>query len=453
MSPRVGFRDLFRRRQERAVYARTNADLLVNDPDGFPSAQAPMWWLGYDSGGGAYPIGPNGPWSETGPARSVVIRATALITGPLTTAPFRVIDEGGPDDGGVPALAPRWLTDPMLTRPDDRFGSLMPQPAVGRLARSLFWTEWIRSAIWWGLGGFLCVEDAAGMPVPGTCRLVHPGTIATERGPDNVLCWTIGERRDWDTLRFDRDGRVNIGGTVYRLVVLRNPHSPIDAEGMSKGVFELSPSAFRLSRQLAAYEAGQFRSGVPNGYLKVHQPDLTQLEADQIREKWLDHHGGDRRSIGVLNAVTDFTALNLSPVDAELAEVKRLNIADVAYAFGLDPMTLGAAVNSSGTYTNLRDSWQNHRDFGLAPWIAAVQDTLSAFLAGSNAVRVSLDQFANPEPGDRYAAYQTALAAGILTLDEVRAAEGLPPLRPPDDANNDSDDDTGPDDRGQENTA
>src|SRR5262245_24327926 len=101
---------------ERAMYARnpnTSGGFLVNDPDGFPSDFPPyMWWFGYDSGGGAYPIGPNGPYASSGPAVPVVTRATALITGPLTVAPFRVLDAAA---FGRTLPPPRWLTDPMLT--------------------------------------------------------------------------------------------------------------------------------------------------------------------------------------------------------------------------------------------------------------------------------------------------------------------------------------------------
>jgi hypothetical protein len=45
-------------------------------------------------------------------------------------------------------------------------------------------------------------------------------------------------------------------------------------------------------------------------------------------------------------------------------------------------------------------------------------------------VVVNLDGFANPAAGERYSSYAVALDAGILTLDEVRALEGLPPPTP-----------------------
>jgi hypothetical protein len=410
----------------RAQYARTGLDFLVNDPDGFPSdyppgvGSPPLWWIGTDTGGGAYPIGPNGPYpSGSVAAVPAVIRATALITGPLTSAPFRVRSEPGAERTDVP----RWLTDPMLLRPDDRFPG-DEQAEVTQLPRAAFWTEFVRSAIWWGLGAFVCVEDKVGQPIAGSLKNVPAQWLSTRR-VDGALVWVLGNGPD-ETV-FDRNGRVTLGDWVYRLIVLRNPHSPIDTEGLSRGVFAMSPAVYSLAAQIDSYSAGTFRSGIPAGYLKVQTPGLTAEAAAQLKARWLASHGGDRRSIAVLNATTEFQPLNLSPVDAALDSVKRLNLADVAFSFGLDPGTLGVGLANSATYTNVRDTWTNHRDFGLAPWTAAVEDTLTALLPGTQAVRVNLDGFANPTAAERFSAYEVALRAQILTVDEVRAAEGLAP--------------------------
>lgn len=409
---------------ERAAYARnpnSSGGFLVNDPDGFPTDYPPaLWWIGIDSGGGATPIGPNGPWPNGwGAAVPAVTRATSLITGPLTVAPFRVLDNG------AELPAPRWLTDPMLARPDARVGVQLAAASMLRV-RSVFWAEWIRAALWWGVGAIVWLPDADGGPMAGTLGVVHPMFLHTAEGVDGSLVWQIdgAEGEPWV---FDRDGVLE--GGDWRITVLRNPLSPVDTEGMSQGVFAMSPGVFSLSGNIETYQAGQFRSGVPNGYLKSEVPGMTQAQADKLKGKWLQNHGSSaRRSIAVLNSTTSFTPLNLSPVDAALDQVKRLNVADVAFAFGLDPMTLGAGLNNSATYTNLRDAWENHRDFGLGPWIAAAQDTLSSLLPGTQTVTVNLDGFANPTQGERITAYTAALAAGILTLDEVRVLEGLPPL-------------------------
>lgn len=403
------------------MYARTSGDLLLNDGS---SENGPVYWMGLDSGGGAFPIGPNGPW-ECGRGPAVVTRATGLITGPLTSAPFRLVDPSRLDRD---LDEPRWVTDPMLTRPDDRsFGS--PYPAVNRLARSVFWADWVRSAIWWGEGHLLAAVSPTGQPVAGSLRLLNPRLMDTERDEGGALHWQIADDGNGsDPVTFDRQGFLRLGAVTYRLITLRNPHSPIDENGRSMGVFAMNPAAFRVGHQIQEYTGGTFRSGIPAGYLKVNQPDLKQGTADKLKASWLANHGGDRRSIAVLNATTDFVPINLSPVDAELEKVQRLNIADVAFAFGLDPQTLGVSLANALTYTNTRDAWEQHRSFGLSPWIASLQDTLSALVPAGQEIRVDLDGFARPSRQERYTAYKTAIDAGILTVDEIRALEDLPPM-------------------------
>lgn len=419
----------------RARYTRTNGDLLTGGYDGpgiNPSGQAPVWWVGLDSGSGSHPIGPNGPWTGGyGPALPVVTRALSLITGPLTAAPFKVQELGF---GGKPLGRPRWITDPCLTRPDSRFpAEIFAQ--VQKLTRGNFWATWIREACLWGTGAFLCIEDETGAPVAGSLKIVSSSLLTTERAADGSLRWVIGSdgASSADRVVFDRDGRVALGPVVYKLVVLRTPNATTDADGFTPGVFEQHPDAFRLSRQITTYESGVFRSGIPAGYLKVdnNMDAMTQEQADDLRSRWMASHGGDRRSIAVLNSFTTFVPLNLSPVDAALGEVKRLSIADVAFALALDPEILGTSLSNSATYKNAQEYWSRHRDFGLSSWIASVQDTLSSLLPGTQGVLVDLDRFSNPPPKERFDAYEVAIRSGVMTVNEARELEGLPALPEP----------------------
>jgi hypothetical protein len=435
--------------ERRARYARHGAnDMLVNDPSGYPSAYAPIawlggggrgasdWWYGIDSGGGAVPIGPNGPYAHGG-ASAVIVRATSLIVGPLSAAPYRVVSDGSI---GAPQPTPPWLRDPMLLRPDDRAGGAV-YPSVLRLSRSAFWGGFVRNALWYGLGAFLDepgTPDPKGRPGPpkaGTCKLVDPRYLTTVRDDDGGLRWSL-DGGSGDAATFDRDGFLQLGPVQYRLTVMRNPLSEIDSEGMSLGVFAMSPDAFQLGSQINSYMSGTFRSGVPAGYLKTETPGFTQLQADELKAQWMLAHGGDRRSIAVLNATTSFTPLTWSPVDAAIGESKRLSIADVAFAFGEDPVALNVSLANSATYNNVRDAWVNHRDYALSPWVTAVQDTLSALLPGANGVLVSLDGFAQPSLHDRVVTGKLATEGPnpLMTVDEWRITEGLPPLPAPEPA-------------------
>jgi hypothetical protein len=432
----------------RSRLTRNTGDMLVNDPDGWMSdgMHGPVWWLGSDSGGGRSPIGPRPPWGVVndgfgnGPtgywptwqadALACVVRATSLMVDPIADSPFRVQELGF---GGQPLPTPRWLTDPMLARPDARFTSDVA-PAALKLTRSKFWRDLLCMSLWWGLGSFIYQEqqtEGSTEPLAGTMRLIHPKFLGTVRDDSGTLVWALNPGGGTDEVLFDRDGYVTVGGVQYRIAVLRNPLSPVDEDGLSLGVFGMSPGTFAFAAELANYASGQFRSGVPNGVLQVTAPGLTGEEAQALKARWMEAHGGGRRSIAVLNATTTFTPFNLSPVDAELTQVKTLNIADVAFAFGMDPNMLGAGLQNSASYNNVRDYFRQHRDLTLGPWISALQDLLSSLLPGTAGVRVDLDQFTRAEPQERYAAYAQAIGAGILTVDEVRELEGLPPLPEP----------------------
>jgi hypothetical protein len=73
--------------------------------------------------------------------------------------------------------------------------------------------------------------------------------LTTERDENGALIWVLGDTQG-DRVVFNRDGRTTIGPVRYRVVTLRNPHSPVDTEGNSQGVFAMSPSVYALASQV-----------------------------------------------------------------------------------------------------------------------------------------------------------------------------------------------------------
>jgi phage portal protein BeeE len=109
-------------------------------------------------------------------------------------------------------------------------------------------------------------------------------------------------------------------------------------------------------------------------------------------------------------------------------EVKRTTIAEAAFAFGMAPEALGVTMGNSSTYSNIKDWWRAHRDFALSPWADTIGGTLTALTPAAQSVAVDLDGHSRPDENDRIATYAAAIDAGIMTVDEARAREGLPPL-------------------------
>jgi hypothetical protein len=357
--------------QRRGLFSRTDGDLLVNN-----SGQ--RVWIGADSL--AALLQQNAPAEKL----SVTTRATSLITAPLTAAPHLLVND---TTGEV--RRPRWLGDPMLLRSDARMaGGLQAYPHARRLSRSKFWGAILQSCIWYGYGAYIYQPDPLGTPIAGTMRQVLPGAITI----DAQSRWVIGVGGEQVT--FDRDGALQLGPVEYRISVMRNPLSPVYEDGSSLGVFELSPSAFDLAASVDSYLSTTFKAGIPAGFLKVNQPGFNDTQAKKMKREWLEAHGGDERSIAVLNATkVDFEALSISPVDANASGLKQLSIADVAYAFGLPVAVLDVAINGSGSYINLGDQWSRLKTFGLQQWITEFEDTQSALVPWGWSVKVDLGEF------------------------------------------------------------
>ena len=217
-------------------------------------------------------------------------------------------------------------------------------------------------------------------------------------------------RADYDLARaFNRDGMLPDG---RRLITLRNPHSPVDEYGRARGVFDLNPDVFMAAWMIDQYLAGAFRAGVPNGYLKVTHPNITQEQANALKGRWMSAHGR-ARSIAVLNASTEFVPLTWSPVDANVQEMKRLAMADVAFAFGIAPEVLGISLGLSGTYSNIKDWWRLHRDFSLSGWVDQIGGVLTSLMPDATNVSVDLDAHTRPDIADRVAIMAAATNTGL----------------------------------------
>jgi HK97 family phage portal protein len=323
-------------------------------PGGWVSTNGPVWWVGSDR---AYLA----PGQVAG--MSAITRATNLIVNRIAAAPWEVAGD-----------QPRWVSDPMLLRPDDRYSSMYP--AAQRLPRSVFWAQLIRSALSWGMGYLVFVEDAAGMPLAGTLALLSPSVVETDPRERGVYR-RVGPYPGIDV---GADGRLQ--GTPYRMVELRNPTTPVDElTGTTPGTLAYHAAEFGMMADQLAYAVGMYSgNGVPSGYIKVNTPQLSQAQVDTIGGNWMAAHGSGGRKVAVLPGNADYTPIGISPVDAALVEMKRLSLQDVANAYGVPGNLIGAPEGGSMTYSNVEMQMQALYEFTLRPWAVAVEETLSALL-------------------------------------------------------------------------
>jgi HK97 family phage portal protein len=383
--------------------ATDGRDVLMNDPDGWEVEKPWLWWTGPagSNGAGGGPIGH--PIPGAGPGATfggipAVSRATELIVNTIAAScPWHVYR-----DDTERLTTPDWIADPQALRLDGR----VVDPASlheSRWSHIDFWGQWLQSALWLGDGfAYAPARDAAGAPAP-PLWVLHPYDVSI------------------------RDGSYWVGDVQLEAgSILHLRRAPI-VDGRGTGVLEQFAADLGMAGALRDYTAGAFASGIPAGYLKTSAPKLTADDAAALKAKWLEQHGGLRRSIAVLNATTEFHPLTWSPVDLAAVEFSRLSLGQVGLMFGVPGYLLNAPTDSS-TYANVENRMLELYQLTLLNWMRRIEAVISAQLARGTGLKIEADGLLRADVRTRYDTYRTARDKEILTVDEIRELENRPPI-------------------------
>jgi len=184
--------------------------------------------------------------------------------------------------------------------------------------------------------------------------------------------------------------------------------------------------------------------GVPSGILTIKGRTLTQLQSDDIRDKWrskFSRRTGVQQDIAVLddNAEYQQTGANLDQLESD--KVRGVSEARICMVFGVPPQVVGAYVGlMHATYSNYQQAQQAFWDNTLTPmfkdwqsWLTwhLLNEFASEELIYSERVRLHWDMSAVAALQDDVDATQERgranLLAGALTLNEFRGIIGEQP--------------------------
>jgi len=155
---------------------------------------------------------------------------------------------------------------------------------------------------------------------------------------------------------------------------------------------------------------------------------LTKAEADRLRSQWDAAHAG-KRGTAVLEGGIEYKPVMMSNAEAELLASRKWYATDIMRTFGIPAPLAGLPMGegSSLTYQNIEGVKSQFAQFAVQPVTDTIESAFTQLTVPST--QEVLFQFASLLRADistRFSVYQTALAAGILTVNEVRALEGLP---------------------------
>jgi hypothetical protein len=303
-----------------------------------------------------------------------------------------------------------WAGQTRLPVDDVRCSWLRQPDPVATLQSLLFSTIddgiWNDRAVWKILD-----RNVAGLPVKYS--RVAPSrisTVPTTLDPDRVDTWII-------------DG-----------TEVKNPRRDLvvfDFAGLG-GLRRWGADLLQLYLDLQAAAGRYARAPYPMGILKNHGADLLGPEIGALIAEW--EAARETSATGYLNDVVDYDTVGWNAAELQLTEAREYAALEVARMFGLPARAVDASGGDSMTYANVAESRRDILE-ALRPWMTVIEQTLSLddrasrptglYLPAGVTAKLDVDAYTRDAPGDRMTTWETALRAGVLSIEEVRAAEPL----------------------------
>jgi len=178
-----------------------------------------------------------------------------------------------------------------------------------------------------------------------------------------------------------------------------------------------------------AYGAAWFQSGgVPPGTFKNSARTLTNQQAEEIRERLVTSIRSGKPI--VYGSDWDYNAIAVPPEEAQFIQTQKLTATQIASIYGIPPEMIGGETGSSLTYATVEQNNLRLATITLRPWLVQLERKFSAILPARQYVKFNADAIVRADLAGRYASYKIAADVGLLTKDEMRAYEDLPPLPP-----------------------
>ncbi len=213
------------------------------------------------------------------------------------------------------------------------------------------------------------------------------------------------------------DGKQVQDYNVFRLV--NNSKNGISGIGFVSDCQDL------LSTVLSSlqYENSSISSGVRRGFLKS-KSKLDQDKMNELRRAWKKLTTPNQSDVLVLNAGIEFEDASSTATESQLSQNKVINMHQILAYFGL-PTNFFEGVNSDAYLTAVR--------IAVLPIVKQLTNALNNYLLlesekSNMKFEIDTSDLLRINANERFAAYQTGLQSGILTIDEVRRMENLPVL-------------------------
>ncbi|MGV9212580.1 phage portal protein [Micromonospora sp. RB23] len=322
---------------------------------------------------------------------SAVYTSVSLIADAVASLPVDVVRTTGATR--KTATGPAWLSSPNpFDTPFD------------------FWQKVMTSLLMDGNSFVRVIRSSQGKVV--ALMPLDPRTVRVELTEDqSSVLYKVG-----DATLFDRDV-VHVKGFAQA--------------NSLRGLSPLECARQTIGAGLATQEFGArfFSQGTTLSGVVEHPGNPKPAEVALMGRLLKKSHTGTKNShaIGVLTGGAKWTSISVTPEQAQFLETQRFNRLAIAGIFRVPAYMLDPTTASSwGSGVEEQHSWFVQQT--LTPWLIRIEQAFSALLPNGQSLQFNVNARLRVKTSERYQAYRTAIEAGFLSVDEVRALEDRQPL-------------------------
>lgn len=358
--------------------------------------------------------------ADTAMRCSAVFACVRLISGAVSCSPVRVYRR----DGDERQRKSEHALDVILRLRPNRF-----------MTASTFWKFFVSSKLLTGNAYASITRAFSGSPLS-----LYPHN---PRNVDVYFAWELGLDAKLGVERNRLFYQVAFEDGTFRLFDQDDMIHVMNVPGVGSSPIKTGLSTVRAMAQSVGLSLGAeessasfFRNGMANQvaltYPKQFSPDgLAELK-DHLRKRY--QGSGNHHTPLILTEGGDVKNLSMSAEDAQLLESRKFSVIDICRFFGVNPVMIGETEKTSSWGSGVEQMGRWFNTLTLNEHFTAIEQELEVKLFRGDGHFAEFDETEltrgdTKTRGDYYRVARGSLQEpGFMTINEIRASEGLQPI-------------------------
>jgi len=201
------------------------------------------------------------------------------------------------------------------------------------------------------------------------------------------------------------------------------------------GISPVGALAQSIGLQLSAEEYGARvfdGDGMMRMALTTDQVLRDKEMIQDLKRSWRESIGGNKNAheTAILHGGIKPVNIGINPKDAQLLELMKATRQDIIRAYRIPPHKVGEL--GDATFSNIEHQGYEWKEDSILPRVCRIEAALECKLINPGTpyfIRFNLDSLGRADFATRMAGYVQAYGNGIMSANEIRALEDLPPYR------------------------